>query len=57
MKDKRFWILPGGIFLVSAAFLLLHFRVAVGNAQSMQMIMVAEQDPTGGHSLKRRSHG
>src|SRR5215208_4475261 len=42
MKDKRLWIWIGGILLVSAAFLLLNFRVAVGNTQSMQMIMVTE---------------
>ena len=42
MKDKRLWILLGGILLVSAAFLLLNFRVAVGNTQSLQMIMVTE---------------
>lgn len=42
MKDKRLWIWIGGILLVSAAFLLLNFRVAVGNTQAMQMIMVTE---------------
>lgn len=42
MKDKRLWILLGGILLVGAAFLLLNFRVAVGNTQSLQMIMVTE---------------
>jgi hypothetical protein len=42
MKDKRLGILLGGILLVSAAFLLLDFRVAVGNTQSLQMIMVTE---------------
>ena len=42
MKEKRLWILLGGILLVSAAFLLLNFRVAVGNTQFLQMIMVTE---------------
>jgi len=42
MKDKRFWILLGGMLLFGAAFLLLNFRVAVGNLQSVQMIMVTE---------------
>lgn len=42
MKNKRLWILPGGIVLMSAAFLLLGFRVAVSNTQAMQMIMVTE---------------
>lgn len=42
MKNKRLWILLGGILLVSAAFLLLSFRVAVSNTQSLGMIMVTE---------------
>jgi hypothetical protein len=42
MKDKRLWILLGGILLGSAAFLLLNFRVAVGNTQALQMIIVTE---------------
>lgn len=42
MKYKRLWILLGGILLVSAAFLLLNFRVAVSNTQSLGMIMVTE---------------
>lgn len=42
MKYKRLWILLGGILLVSAAFLLLSFRVAVSNTQSLGMIMVTE---------------
>ena len=42
MKDKRLWILLGAILLFGAAFLLLNFRVAVGNLQSVQMIMVTE---------------
>lgn len=42
MKDKRLWVLLGGLLLVSAVFLLLNFRVAVGDTQSAQMIMVTE---------------
>jgi len=42
MKNKRLWILLGGIVLMSPAFLLLSFRVAVSNTQAMQMIMVTE---------------
>jgi hypothetical protein len=42
MKDRRFWILLAGILLVSAAFLLLDFRVAPGNPRSVQTIMVTE---------------
>jgi len=42
MKDKRLWILPGVVLLLSLAFLLLSFRVAVSNTQALQMIMVTE---------------
>ena len=42
MKYKRLWILLGGLLLVSAALLLLDFRVAVGDTQSLQMLMVTE---------------
>ena len=42
MKDRRLWILLGGLLLVSAAFLLLNFRVATSNLQGMWMIMVTE---------------
>ena len=42
MKDKRFWILLGGILLVSTAFLLLNFRLAVSNIQALHRIMVTE---------------
>lgn len=42
MKDKRLWILLGGILLVSAALLLLNFRVASSNTQGAWMIMVTE---------------
>jgi len=42
MKNKRLWILLGGIVLMSPAFLLLSFRVAVSNTQAMQRIMTTE---------------
>ncbi len=42
MKYKRLWILLGGLLLVSAALLLLDFRVAHGDTQSLQMLMVTE---------------
>ena len=42
MKDRRFWILLAAILLVSAAFLLLDFRLAAGSIQSVQRIMVTE---------------
>lgn len=42
MTDRRFWILLAGILLMSAAFLLLDFRVAPGIPRSVQTIMVTE---------------
>ena len=42
MKNKRLWILLGGIVLISLAFLLLPFRVAVSNTQATQRIMTTE---------------
>jgi hypothetical protein len=42
MKNKRLWILLGALLLLSSAFLLLPFRVAVSNTQALQMIMVTE---------------
>jgi hypothetical protein len=42
MKNKRLWILLGAMLLLSPAFLLPSFRVAVSNTQAMQMIMVTE---------------
>jgi hypothetical protein len=42
VKNKRFWILLGAMLLLSLAFLLLSFRVAVSNTQALQMIMVTE---------------
>lgn len=42
MRDKRLWILLSGIVLISAAFLLLNFRVAASNTQAIQKIMTTE---------------
>ena len=42
MKDRRLWILPGALLLLSSAFLLLSFRVAVSNIQALHRIMVTE---------------
>jgi hypothetical protein len=42
MRHTRFWILLGGIFLISAAFLLLDFRVAASNTQTIQKIITTE---------------
>lgn len=42
MKNVFLWILLGGTVLISAAFLLLNFRVAAGNPQAIQKIMTTE---------------
>ena len=42
MRHKRLWILLGGIILISAAFLLLNFRVAASNTQTIQKIITTE---------------
>jgi hypothetical protein len=42
MKNKRLWILLGGIVLISVAFLLLNFRIAASNTQAIQRIMATE---------------
>ena len=38
MKNKRLWILLGRVALLSAAFLLLNFRVAFSNTQAEKLI-------------------
>jgi len=50
MKTKRFWLLPGGILLISAAFLFLNFRLASSDTQVMQSINTTEID---GHYPER----
>lgn len=42
MRNKRLWILAGGIVLISAAFLLLNFRAAASNTQAVQKIITTE---------------
>jgi len=42
MKNKRLWILIGGIVLISSAFLLLNFRVAASNNQTMKTVLTTE---------------
>ena len=42
VKNKRTWILLGGIVLISAAFLLLDFRVAVSDTQANRLVVVTE---------------
>lgn len=42
MKNKRLWILLGGIVLISAAFLLLNFHVAASNTQVEKLILTTD---------------
>jgi len=42
MKNKRLWILLGGILLIGAAFLLLDFRVAASNTQTEKLIFTTD---------------
>jgi hypothetical protein len=39
MKSERLWILLGGVLLISAAFLLLNFRVAISNTEASKLIV------------------
>jgi hypothetical protein len=41
MKNQRFWIVLGGIAVLSAAFLFLNFHAAVSNTQSEKNITTA----------------
>ncbi len=38
MKNRRLWILLAGIVLISAAFLLINFRVAANNTRTEKLI-------------------
>jgi len=42
MKNKRLWILLAGVVLISAAFLLLNFRVAASNTQTDKLIFTTD---------------
>jgi len=42
MKNKSLWILLGGIVLISAAFLLLNFRLAASNTQTKKLIFTTD---------------
>lgn len=42
IKNKRLWILLGGIVLIGAAFLLLDFRVAASNTQTEKLIFTTD---------------
>jgi len=42
MKNKRSWILLGGIVLINTAFLLLNFRLAVSNTQTTKLLFTTD---------------
>lgn len=45
MKNKRLSILLGGLVLLSAAFLLLNFRLAVSNIQAAKLVVTTDLGP------------
>ena len=53
MKNKRFWILLGGIVLLSAALLLLNFRLAVSNTQTSKLVFTTDLGENRPASMQR----
>ena len=54
MKNQRLWIFLGGIVLLSAAFLLLNFRVAVNNTQAEKLIFTMDMGDNMPVPMQRR---
>jgi len=54
MKNKRLWILLGGIVLINVAFLLLNFRVAVSNTQTDKLIFTTDMGDSMPVPMQRR---
>jgi len=54
MKNKHLWILLGGIVLISAAFLLISFRVAVSNTQTEKLIFTTDMGENMPVPMQRR---
>ena len=55
MKNKRSWILLGGILLIGAAFLLLNFRVAArNNTQTGKLIFSTDMGENMPVTMQRR---
>jgi len=54
MKNKRLWILLGGILLIGAAFLLLDFRVAASNTQTEKLIFTTDMGDNMPVPMQRR---
>ena len=42
MKNKRLWVVLGGIVLAGAAFLLLNFRLAVSSTQANKLVFTTD---------------
>src|SRR5512138_3093061 len=54
MKDKRLWILLAGIVLISLAFLLLDFRVALSNTQTDKLTLTTDMGNNMPVSMQRK---
>jgi len=54
MKNKRLWILLGGILLIGAAFLLIDFRVAASNTQTDKLIFTTDMGEDMPVPMRRR---
>jgi hypothetical protein len=54
MKDKRLWILLGGILLVGAAFLLLNFRLAASSTQAEKLLFTTDLGENMPVSMQRK---
>jgi hypothetical protein len=53
VKNKRFWILLGGIALISAAFLLLNFRLAMSSTQAEKLLLTTDMGDNLPVSMRR----
>jgi len=54
MKNKRFWMLFGGVVLIGATFLLLNFRVAASNKQTEKLIFTTDMGDNMPVAMQRR---
>jgi len=54
MKNKRLWILLGGIILASAVFLLLNFRLAVSSTQVSKLLFTTDMGVNMPVSMQQR---
>jgi hypothetical protein len=54
MKNRRLWVLLGGIVVLSAAFLLLNFRAAMSNTRSEKNIITTGMGDRLPDAIQRR---